>query len=458
MLATLNLQLLPVELPDDTLPTTASLLPDSGGEPVAGFADLLKLRVGESLGLEPTAGEPLPLGGSELPLSVEALAADVTSSMPPPAADLQAEPLPLTLPTAEMLPAAETPPATTLMPLEPEIDLEAVVLYPPTQGMTETLAAAPIVPVALPDRSDGAPVLTAIEDTSLRPNVDNRPLPLPLALQPQPQPGVMVSVRDAIAAGGDRAAGPLAGTNLGERPPVSAPPLTTATTREIERSLPTVELPQRPAIASTNRADAIAQEIAPLLRQRPIVAQPSKGLQAQLNLQQPPTLFAPPATSAVVSDLSYAAAAQQATDLIGTSVRDSIWGERVGERVLLMAGNNLKSAEIRLTPAEMGPLRVRVAVEDGVTHVTFHAQHSVTRDTLEQALPRLREMLAENGLTLGDAHVGDDGVAEGNRDSQTDAGRATALNDDGSDSHTEVAGSAATGTVATGRGLLDTFV
>jgi flagellar hook-length control protein FliK len=86
----------------------------------------------------------------------------------------------------------------------------------------------------------------------------------------------------------------------------------------------------------------------------------------------------------------------------------------------MMAGNQLKMAEIRLTPAELGPLRVRVSVEDGAANVTFHAQHAVTREAIEQALPRLREMLAENGLSLGQADVGEHGVAQGDRDRRAD--------------------------------------
>jgi flagellar hook-length control protein FliK len=226
-----------------------------------------------------------------------------------------------------------------------------------------------------------------------------------------------------------------------------------------ERGAPPPELPLRPTVAAgAERSDVIARELAPLLRARPIVTQPSQALHAQLNLQPPPNLAAmtAPAPSLVSTDLSYAAAAQQATDLISTSVRDLAWGERVGERVIMMAGNQLKSAEIRLTPADMGPLRVQVAIDDGATNVTFHAQHAVTRDVLEQALPRLREMLAENGLTLGDAHVGDDGVQQGSRDAEHEATASLAATGDSADSAADQT-SVADGPATLSRGLLDTF-
>lgn len=101
---------------------------------------------------------------------------------------------------------------------------------------------------------------------------------------------------------------------------------------------------------------------------------------------------------------------------ISTPVRDPAWGEMLGERVLVLTERQMKSAEIRLTPADLGPLRVRISVEDGATNVTFQVQHAVTREAIEQALPRLREMLADSGLSLGQTDVSEQDVAGGRPD------------------------------------------
>lgn len=90
-------------------------------------------------------------------------------------------------------------------------------------------------------------------------------------------------------------------------------------------------------------------------------------------------------------------------------VQDSAWSESLGERVVFMSGNRIQNAEIRLTPAELGPIRVNVSLDDGAANVTFSAQHATTREAIEAALPRLREMLAEQGLSLGNANVADQG-------------------------------------------------
>ena len=167
---------------------------------------------------------------------------------------------------------------------------------------------------------------------------------------------------------------------------------------------------------------------------------------AHFTTQPSQALFTPAPAPSAAGEMTYATAAQQGTDLIGTPVRSSAWGEQIGERVVLMAGNRHQTAEIRLTPAELGPLRIQVSVDDGAANVTFHAQHTVTRDAIEQALPRLREMLAENGLSLGEANVGEQGVAEGhNMDGQSDDRMPNQTAEESHDAGTEDPGHVAPG-------------
>ncbi|MGB5347922.1 MAG: flagellar hook-length control protein FliK, partial [Woeseia sp.] len=91
-------------------------------------------------------------------------------------------------------------------------------------------------------------------------------------------------------------------------------------------------------------------------------------------------------------------------------VTDNAWGEALGARVAVLAGQKLTSAEIRLNPAELGPLRVEIKVDDGNAQVNFTALHAVTREAIEQALPRLRELLAAEGLNLTGANVSEQGL------------------------------------------------
>lgn len=95
---------------------------------------------------------------------------------------------------------------------------------------------------------------------------------------------------------------------------------------------------------------------------------------------------------------------------IDVPLQDPSWGDALNERVTFMSGKDIRNAEIRLNPAELGPIRVQLSVDDRGTSVSFTAHHAQTRDAIEQALPRLRELFSEQGLSLGQASVSDQGV------------------------------------------------
>jgi len=131
------------------------------------------------------------------------------------------------------------------------------------------------------------------------------------------------------------------------------------------------------------------------------------------------------------------------------------WGEAIAGRVVLIAGQRLSSAEIRLNPAELGPVTVDLKIEDNIAQVTFNAQQQLTRDALEQALPRLREMLAEQGLSLGRADVTGQDTAgrSGGHATDDDAAVRQAGNGPGGD----VVPSAGVAAERAIEGLIDTF-
>jgi flagellar hook-length control protein FliK len=91
---------------------------------------------------------------------------------------------------------------------------------------------------------------------------------------------------------------------------------------------------------------------------------------------------------------------------------DANWADAFSERVLTMAGKQVQRAEIRLHPAELGSVQIRISVEDDATTLSFTAQSAVARDAIEQALPRLRELFADSGLTLGNATVSGNGARQ----------------------------------------------
>ena len=71
----------------------------------------------------------------------------------------------------------------------------------------------------------------------------------------------------------------------------------------------------------------------------------------------------------------------------------------------------LQTAEIRLDPPELGPLRIVLSVTESVANAMIFAAHAQTRLTVEQALPQLQQQLAQAGLSLGEANVSDQGFS-----------------------------------------------
>lgn len=110
-------------------------------------------------------------------------------------------------------------------------------------------------------------------------------------------------------------------------------------------------------------------------------------------MQQPTALSAQTQTMPVVQTA------------IPQQVGSQAWGGMVGERVVWMFGQQHQSAEIMLNPPSLGPLEVRLSMSDGQANLTFTTQHAPVREALEAATPRLREMLSESGIGLGNVSV-----------------------------------------------------
>ena len=91
--------------------------------------------------------------------------------------------------------------------------------------------------------------------------------------------------------------------------------------------------------------------------------------------------------------------------LIRESVGTSQWADSIGARLTMMATRGEQHGALRLSPEHLGPVEVQIRMQDDKASVWFGAQHADTRAALQDALPRLRELFAAQGLQLGDAGV-----------------------------------------------------
>lgn len=87
--------------------------------------------------------------------------------------------------------------------------------------------------------------------------------------------------------------------------------------------------------------------------------------------------------------------------------------EQVAEKVQMMMSKNLKNLDIRLDPPELGQLKIRMTMNNDVANVHFTVTNQQARDVIEQTLPRLREMLAQQGMQLADSSVQQQSTGQG---------------------------------------------
>jgi flagellar hook-length control protein FliK len=112
------------------------------------------------------------------------------------------------------------------------------------------------------------------------------------------------------------------------------------------------------------------------------------------------------------STSTHATQTAAATAAIAAHVASPGWDRGLGEKVLWMAGQQLQVAELHLNPPELGPLQITLTVNNDQASAQFVSQHASVREAIEAAMPRLREMLAEGGITLGNANVGAESFRE----------------------------------------------
>ena len=76
------------------------------------------------------------------------------------------------------------------------------------------------------------------------------------------------------------------------------------------------------------------------------------------------------------------------------------FGEALAQQVVWMAKESHQVAALRLDPPDLGPLQVTLTINNDQATAAFFSSHESVRDAVEASAPRLREMLAEAGLTL----------------------------------------------------------
>ena len=338
MFASLNLQLLtsapPIEPGGDLRADIDSPFP-ALLETQLSFSESIELPAVIPLSAEAGSGEILPAGGKDLPL-------------------LNAEAQPLTRPSTAnpALWEATRDLSEALIDGAPvaDLDVELNIEYPAGEVPLDTLPQGPLLIPAAQMAPKPMPAATATDapdaEIPLAADKPLRPVELP-PVELVRHTRHWIESPEWVGRGAEAA-------------PVIA---TAAQALQSKIGRNTAEVPVIPL--PTADSDAVVQDI-------PVAVPLNRAISAfdtmrlsdtRANGVKAPASATPTHIAATLSQFSGEATISRddtLTTLIATPVRDNVWGDKLGERVMMLASNQIKSADIRLTPADLGPLRIQV--------------------------------------------------------------------------------------------------
>jgi flagellar hook-length control protein FliK len=144
-------------------------------------------------------------------------------------------------------------------------------------------------------------------------------------------------------------------------------------------------------------------------------------------------------------------------DHLAPRVGSNAWDQALGQKITWMVAGEQQTASLTLNPPDLGPLQVVLSVTNSQANATFTAAQPEVRQALEAAMPKLREMLGDAGIQLGQASV-NSGNPQQQGQFERQAGATPAQRMTGSEPAAEpVARTTRIAPAGSGRGMVDTF-
>ena len=84
------------------------------------------------------------------------------------------------------------------------------------------------------------------------------------------------------------------------------------------------------------------------------------------------------------------------------------FGDILGQRLLQQISQGNWKVELNLEPGDLGSIKVEMEFKKGELEASFKAGQAMTKDLLQDSLPRLREALERSGITIASMNVGGD--------------------------------------------------
>ena len=384
--------------PASLTPATPEISATDAAELAAAIAEIERLPAQT----ESESPEPVSFNAPLSANPVAQLATDRTdqtaSTMPPEPPELADPALPplrnpvAQLATGRIAPIAPTEPPEPTEPVSPH--LRNPVASSATAAKPERIEAEPVSPVAQLATGRIAPIAPTEPPESTEPvssHLRNPVAALATVAKPERIEAGPVNPVASLATTGQ--SGQLGETATVDTPDATTPELLPSTDGRPFSPQPLIAAPFAEASSET-ALEAIprsAEPVAPAPTGSALPASQSPLLPARPDPATAPTSL--PATPDVVD------------------LNQKNWGRALGHQLNWMVNNQLQQAEIRVNPPDLGPIELRVSLQHNQTSVTFFCHESAVREALESALPRLREMLDGQGISLNQAQVSDQSLA-----------------------------------------------
>ena len=133
------------------------------------------------------------------------------------------------------------------------------------------------------------------------------------------------------------------------------------------------------------------------------------------------------------------------------------WEQDMGTRISYLLKNNQSVAELKLSPASLGTIEVRISGDSERTEVSFFSQNPATRELIEANLPRLRETFANSGIALADVDVSGESLRD-HREEQAASGARSGVPGHESDENSDPDQATSRGVTLVGDHVVDTFI
>jgi flagellar hook-length control protein FliK len=278
--------------------------------------------------------------------------------------------------------------------LQPEPDAEAGSIEAAGTGKAAATPASPAEATADASKAESALAKTATALEQLQTDGAS--------------PRAAADASRQLAAAADAA--PVAATPPSAAVVVAAQPATASALTIAAAAVPSPSVPAPKTARPSVILDDARSAAAPAADTAPVAPDLEHAVAAPLSANTKGEIVATPAALKVAVDGAAGAlpqpsgaaperAASPTVVQVSTPVGAPGWTRELADRVSVLVNQNLTQAQIKLSPADLGPIEVRISLSDGQANVSFTTHSHLTSEALQAAAPRLREALSSQGYS-----------------------------------------------------------